>query len=226
MAEEIVVEAAVAVGRVKQPPRQLRVAAGANDMTGTTDQMAGGAQAQAREITTVSRTMEAMSRSVREVTETVQRLKLEEQFRELRQQAQIPGFRPGKAPRAIYERTYGSEHLRHEAAEDEIALVVHEEVAVSRVAEPIADGIQEFYAEEPVAGDAEVERPDHIRARWLDEKGKPHEENLDGLLAVCLQHEMDHLEGILFIDHLSRLKREMVLKKLAKQRKEQGKKAA
>ena len=73
---------------------------------------------------------------------------------------------------------------------------------------------------------AEVERPDHIRARWLDEHGKSHEEQLDGLLAVCLQHEMDHLEGILFIDHLSRLKREMVLKKLAKQRKEQAKKAA
>jgi peptide deformylase len=73
---------------------------------------------------------------------------------------------------------------------------------------------------------AEVERPDHIRARWLDEQGKAHEENIDGLLAVCLQHEMDHLEGILFIDHLSRLKREMVLKKLAKLRKEQGLKAA
>src|SRR5687767_4455314 len=73
---------------------------------------------------------------------------------------------------------------------------------------------------------ADVERPDHIRARWLDEKGKPHEEDLDGLLAVCLQHEMDHLEGILFIDHLSRLKREMVLKKLAKLRKERGLKAA
>src|SRR5215213_1094640 len=73
---------------------------------------------------------------------------------------------------------------------------------------------------------AEVERPDHIRARWLDEQGKAHEEDIDGLLAVCLQHEMDHLEGILFIDHLSRLKREMVLKKLAKLRKEQGLKAA
>ena len=73
---------------------------------------------------------------------------------------------------------------------------------------------------------AEVERPDHIRARWLDEKGKQHEEQLDGLLAVCLQHEMDHLEGILFIDHLSRLKREMVLKKLAKMRKDRGQRAA
>ena len=69
---------------------------------------------------------------------------------------------------------------------------------------------------------AEVMRPDRVRARWLDEQGAAHEEDLDGLLAVCLQHEMDHLEGVLFIDHLSRLKREMVLKKLAKARKERG----
>ncbi|MES2135642.1 MAG: peptide deformylase [Pseudomonadota bacterium] len=67
---------------------------------------------------------------------------------------------------------------------------------------------------------AEVMRPDRIRARWLDLDGKPHDEAIEGLLAVCLQHEMDHLEGVLFIDHLSRLKREMILKKLAKQRKE------
>jgi peptide deformylase len=73
---------------------------------------------------------------------------------------------------------------------------------------------------------AEVLRPDKIRARWLDEQGKAHEENLDGLLAVCLQHEMDHLEGILFIDHLSKLKRDMVLKKLAKARKERALRAA
>jgi peptide deformylase len=73
---------------------------------------------------------------------------------------------------------------------------------------------------------AEVERPDRIRARWLDRDGKQHEEELDGLLAICLQHEMDHLEGILFIDHLSRLKRDMILKKLAKARKERSKLAA
>jgi peptide deformylase len=73
---------------------------------------------------------------------------------------------------------------------------------------------------------AEVDRPDRIRARWLDLDGKVREEQIDGLLATCLQHEMDHLNGILFIDHLSRLKREMILKKLAKQRKEQQKKAA
>jgi peptide deformylase len=73
---------------------------------------------------------------------------------------------------------------------------------------------------------AEVMRPDRIRARWQDEKGDGFEEEIDGLLAICLQHEMDHLNGVLFIDHLSRLKRDMVLKKLAKWRKEQALKAA
>lgn len=65
---------------------------------------------------------------------------------------------------------------------------------------------------------AEVERPATIRASWMDREGRIHEKTLDGLLATCLQHEMDHLEGILFIDHLSRLKRDMVMKKLQKAR--------
>ncbi len=73
---------------------------------------------------------------------------------------------------------------------------------------------------------AEVMRPDRIKAKWQNEKGETFEEEIEGLLAVCLQHEMDHLNGVLFIDHLSRLKREMVLKKLAKWRKEQALKAA
>jgi peptide deformylase len=73
---------------------------------------------------------------------------------------------------------------------------------------------------------AEVMRPDRIRARWRDVEGKSYEQEIEGLLAVCLQHEMDHLNGVLFIDHLSRLKRDMVLKKLAKWRKENQKKAA
>ncbi len=66
---------------------------------------------------------------------------------------------------------------------------------------------------------ADVERPARIRARWQDLDGKQHEEDIDGMLATCLQHGMDHLEGVLFIDHLSRLKRTMVLKKLEKLRK-------
>ena len=66
---------------------------------------------------------------------------------------------------------------------------------------------------------AEVMRPEQIKARWQDSDGNTHEADMDGLLAVCLQHEMDHLEGVLFIDHLSRLKRAMALKKLEKLRK-------
>ncbi|MEO8722158.1 MAG: peptide deformylase [Sphingobium sp.] len=65
---------------------------------------------------------------------------------------------------------------------------------------------------------AEVERPATIRVSWMDRDGRIHEERIDGLLATCLQHEMDHLEGILFIDHLSRVKRDMLLKKLTKSR--------
>ena len=66
---------------------------------------------------------------------------------------------------------------------------------------------------------AEVERPASIRASWMDRDGRIHEERLEGLLATCLQHEMDHLQGVLFIDHLSRLKRDMLMKKLTKARK-------
>src|ERR1044071_7680649 len=73
---------------------------------------------------------------------------------------------------------------------------------------------------------AEVDRPDRIRARWMELDGKVREEDIEGLLATCLQHEMDHLNGVLFIDHLSRLKREMILKKLAKWRKENQQRAA
>ena len=66
---------------------------------------------------------------------------------------------------------------------------------------------------------ADVDRPKTCRVRWQDLDGHVHEEEMDGLLATCIQHEMDHLEGILFIDHLSRLKRNMALKKLEKLRK-------
>ena len=64
----------------------------------------------------------------------------------------------------------------------------------------------------------DVERPARIKARFMDYQGQAQEIDADGLLSTCLQHEMDHLEGILFIDHLSRLKRSMILKKLAKSR--------
>ena len=65
---------------------------------------------------------------------------------------------------------------------------------------------------------ADVDRPVTCRVRYQDLDGKLHEEEMEGLMATCIQHEMDHLEGILFIDHLSRLKRQMALKKLQKLR--------
>ncbi len=63
---------------------------------------------------------------------------------------------------------------------------------------------------------AEVERPAKVRVRHLDRSGKEQEIEADGLLATCLQHEMDHLNGVLFIDHISKLKRDMVVKKFKK----------
>jgi len=63
----------------------------------------------------------------------------------------------------------------------------------------------------------EVERPASVKVRYTDLDGKEQEIAADGLLSTCLQHEIDHLNGVLFIDHLSRLKRERVTKKFAKQ---------
>jgi peptide deformylase len=65
----------------------------------------------------------------------------------------------------------------------------------------------------------DVERPARIRCEYLDRDGNKQVLEADGLLATCLQHEMDHLNGVLFIDHLSRLKRSMALKKLTKAKK-------
>ena len=65
----------------------------------------------------------------------------------------------------------------------------------------------------------EVERPARVKIRYLNYQGETVEEDAEGLFAVCIQHEMDHLDGVLFIDHLSRLKREQAVKKVKKQAK-------
>lgn len=65
---------------------------------------------------------------------------------------------------------------------------------------------------------AEVERPIRVRAQWQDLEGNRHDAVIDGFLATVIQHEMDHLEGIVFIDRISRLKRQMAVKKLEKMR--------
>ncbi len=76
---------------------------------------------------------------------------------------------------------------------------IHEEGCLS---------IPEYYAE--------VERPDRCRVRFLDRQGVAQELDCEGLQATCVQHEVDHTNGVLFIDHLSRLKRDRVIKKFAK----------
>ncbi len=66
----------------------------------------------------------------------------------------------------------------------------------------------------------DVERASSVKLRYLDYHGKPREELAQDLFAVCIQHEIDHLEGVLFVDHLSRLKRDAILRKLQKARRQ------
>ena len=67
---------------------------------------------------------------------------------------------------------------------------------------------------------AEIERPAECTLKYIDYHGKEKELKADGLLATCIQHEVDHLNGILFIDYLSKLKKDMIIKKLVKKKKE------
>ena len=78
--------------------------------------------------------------------------------------------------------------------------------------------IPEFYED--------VERPAQVRVKYLDLEGREQELEASGLLATCLQHEIDHLNGVLFIDHISKLKRDRVVKKFTKAAKHAGKRAA
>ena len=97
-------------------------------------------------------------------------------------------------------RSRASSSIRRSSASSE-ELSVYEEGCLS---------IPEYYEE--------VERPAKVRVRFTDLDGKVHEEDADGLLATCIQHEIDHLNGVLFIDHLSKLKRDRVIKKFDESR--------
>ena len=66
---------------------------------------------------------------------------------------------------------------------------------------------------------AEIDRPDKCHVKYLDYYGQPKKIKAEGMLATCIQHEIDHLDGILFIDYLSKLKKSMIIKKLSKQKK-------
>lgn len=69
---------------------------------------------------------------------------------------------------------------------------------------------------------ADVERPKMVRVSWLDVEGQQHEEEFDELWATCVQHEIDHLDGVLFIDYLKPLKRQMITRKMQKLKREQA----
>jgi len=100
---------------------------------------------------------------------------------------------------------------------DPIVLINPEIISYSEEKKVHQEGclsIPEYYAE--------VERPDNIVFRYMDLDGRTVERRADGLLAVCVQHELDHLDGVLFIDHLSRLKRDRVTKKFIKAAKWEG----
>ncbi len=71
---------------------------------------------------------------------------------------------------------------------------------------------------------ADVERPESCRITYLDRDGKEQEMEASGLLSTCIQHEVDHLNGVLFVDHISKLKRDMVIKKFTKSAKQSGRK--
>jgi peptide deformylase len=73
---------------------------------------------------------------------------------------------------------------------------------------------------------AEVTRPDRVRVRFLDYEGEIREIEAEGVLATCIQHEMDHLDGILFVDHISSIKRGIILRKLAKAKRAEAKAGA
>lgn len=66
---------------------------------------------------------------------------------------------------------------------------------------------------------SDVERPAHVTVRYLDEQGEPQTLQADELLATCIQHEIDHTNGVVFVDHISRLKRDMILRRLQKAKK-------
>lgn len=73
---------------------------------------------------------------------------------------------------------------------------------------------------------ADVERPDQISYRYLDYDGNEIIAEAEGLHATCIQHEMDHLDGVLFVDHISKMKRQMILRKLAKLKRQELKESA
>jgi peptide deformylase len=123
----------------------------------------------------------------------------------------LAAIQVGVAKRVIVMDVGKKRGEEEEEVKDPIFLVNPEIVRVSEETSVYEEGclsIPDFYAE--------VERPARVRVRYLDRTGAMQELEADGLLATCVQHEIDHLNGVLFIDHISRLKRERVIKRFVK----------
>lgn len=122
-----------------------------------------------------------------------------------------PGIGLAAVQVGVKKRVITIDVARDDAPKNPIALINPEIIAVSDETSIYNEGclsIPEYYEE--------VERPARVTVRYQDIKGAMQETEADGLLATCIQHEIDHLNGILFIDHLSRLKRDRVIKKFTK----------
>ena len=122
-----------------------------------------------------------------------------------------PGIGLAAVQVGVKQRVITIDVAREDAPKNPIALINPEIIAVSEETSVYNEGclsIPEYYEE--------VERPARVTVRYQDLKGVTQETEADGLLATCIQHEIDHLNGILFIDHLSRLKRDRVIKKFTK----------
>lgn len=124
----------------------------------------------------------------------------------------LAAIQVGVAKRVVVMDVAKRQDEEEEEVKDPIFLVNPEIVKASEEMSVYEEGclsIPDYYAA--------VERPARVRVRYLDRAGAMQEIDADGILATCLQHEIDHLNGVLFIDHLSRLKRERAIKKFEKE---------
>jgi peptide deformylase len=123
-----------------------------------------------------------------------------------------PGIGLAAVQIGVPKRVIVMDISRGEAAEREPRYFINPEITwASEETQPYEEGclsVPDIYDQ--------IERPARVKLRYLNYQGEPVEEEAEGIFAVCIQHEMDHLEGVLFIDHLSRLKRGRAVQKVKK----------
>lgn len=130
---------------------------------------------------------------------------------------EAPGIGLAAIQVAIPKRLLVADVSRDEEQREPVVMINPEIVAFGDEARSHEEGclsIPEIYAE--------VERPSTIKVKYIDRHEEAHELDAEGLLATVIQHEVDHMDGILFVDHLSRLKRDRLIKKFMKQKKSQS----